>query len=63
MQEFLDMILDVRARVLASIDEGMTLEAVMAINQLERHPDVVCQRCGATTNFFAVDRRCGREAG
>ena len=35
----------------------------VTINQLERHPDVVCQRYGATTNFFAVDRRCRREAG
>ena len=35
----------------------------VTINQLERHPDVVCQRCGTTTNFFAVDRRRGREAG
>ena len=52
MQEFLDMILDVRARVLASIDEGMTLEAVMAARPTAMYDATWGQEAGWTAEDF-----------
>jgi glyoxylase-like metal-dependent hydrolase (beta-lactamase superfamily II) len=52
MQEFLDMILDVRARVLASIDEGMTLEATMAARPTATYDAVWGQEAGWTADDF-----------
>lgn len=52
MQEFLDMIVDVRARVLASIDEGMTLEATMAARPTAMYDPVWGQEAGWTADDF-----------
>jgi len=52
MQGFLDMILDVRARVLASIDEGMTLDAVMAARPTAMYDAAWGQEEGWTAEDF-----------
>jgi glyoxylase-like metal-dependent hydrolase (beta-lactamase superfamily II) len=52
MQEFLDMILDVRARVLAAIEDGMTLDALMAGQPTATHDAKWGQEAGWTADDF-----------
>ena len=52
MSEFLDMILDVRARVLASIEEGMTLDGVMAARPTAAYDAKWGQEAGWTAVDF-----------
>ncbi len=52
MQEFLDMILDVRARVLTSIEEGMTLDGVMAARPTAMYDATWGQEAGWTAEDF-----------
>ena len=52
MQEFLDMILDVRARVLASIADGMTLDEVMATRPTAMYDARWSQDAGWTAEDF-----------
>ena len=52
MREFLDMILDVRARVLTSIEEGMTLDGVMAARPTAAHDAKWGQEAGWTAVDF-----------
>ena len=52
MQEFLDMILDVRARVLASIEDGMTLDEVMATRPTAMYDARWSQDAGWTAEDF-----------
>ncbi len=52
MQEFLDMILDVRARVLTSIEDGMTLDEVMATRPTAMYDATWSQDAGWTAEDF-----------
>ena len=52
MREFLDMILDVRARVLVLIEEGMTLDAVMAARPTATYDAKWGQEAGWTADDF-----------
>ncbi len=52
MQEFLDMILDVRARVFTSIEEGMTLDEVMAARPTAMYDATWDQDAGWTAEDF-----------
>ena len=52
MQEFLDMILDVRARVLTSIEDGMTLDEVMAARPTAMYDATWSQDAGWTAEDF-----------
>ena len=52
MQEFLDMILDVRARVLTSIEDGMTLDEVMAARPTAMYDAKWSQDSGWTAEDF-----------
>ena len=52
MSEFLAMILDVRGRVLGLIEEGMTLDAVMAARPTAAYDDKWGQEAGWTADDF-----------
>ena len=52
MSEFLAMILDVRGRVLSLIEEGMTLDAVMAARPTEAYDATWGQEAGWTADDF-----------